>query len=319
MTNLIKSAKKIINDRKRLAQQNEATTTSAIAGYATPYAFSKKGKKGNVNAAQMLGYTLTDASCDNTLDSDGGDMNEVEDGDDIVKSNECETDIIDSKDVKKNTLLQRRKLKEGVKSSIYKFKNEQTSDEDQNTTEFSVSDENTDVENSINVQDVFVNFQQKLNDSSEDLKYALQRSLIKKVLGKKITARSSKGQGQPISDYTFSVTGVDIDYYNNKYFIVLIGKEEGKGKSTRFLLQPFYKIKSYGPSKSLKPSDIERIAQYKSLLKSDEVADIEQSSRQPVKKPDRQMPSAPKQQPVKFDKQQSSDRPSTQPQISSPR
>ena len=318
MTNLIKSAKKIINDRKRLTQQNEATTTYAIAGYDTPYAFSKKGKKGNVKAAQMLGYTLTDASCDNTLDDDG-DMNEVEDGDDIVKNDKFETDIIDAKNVKKDTLLQRRKLKEGVKSSIYKFKNEQSSDVDQNTTEFSVSDENTNVENSINVQDVFVDFQQKLNDSSEDLKYALQRSLIKKVLGKKITARSSKGQGQPISDYTFSVTGVDIDYYNNKYFIVLIGKEEGKSKSTRFLLQPFYKIKSYGPSKSLKPSDIERITQYKSLLKSDEVEDIERSSRQLVKKHDRPIPNAPKQQPTKFDKQQSSDRQSTQPRISSPR
>lgn len=317
MTNLIKSAQKIINDRKRLSKQNEATTTSAIAGYDTPYAFSKKGKKGNVKSAQMLGYTLTDASCDNTLDGD--DVNEVEDGDDIVKTDTYDTDVIDTKNIKKDTLLQRRNLKEGVKSSIYKFKNEQSANEEQPTTQFSVSDENNEVENSINVQDVFVDFQQKLNDSSEDLKYALQRSLIKKVLGKKITARSSKGQGQPISDYTFSVTGVDIDYYNNKYFIVLIGKEEGKGKSTRFLLQPFYKIKSYGPSKSLKPSDIERISQYKSLLKSDEMSDMEMTDKHPQKSVDKKITRVPKQQPVKIDQSQSSDRRPAQPQIQSPR
>lgn len=277
MKNLIESVKEILKQRKKL--KNEATTTSSVAGYQTPYAFSRRGAKGNTKAANQLGFKIVDRYSDlNEEYEDEYDLNndgKITAGDAVIaarnekgrkKTQPKKSRQYGRKRKKINNFLRNKKKKskiyEGLKSSINSFKNE-----DQTTFPSTDVNDQPDETKTIDIQDTYLNFQKKLNDSSETLKNSLQSSILSKLLGKKVTARSSKGEGQSISDYTFSVTGVDIDYYNNKYYIVLTGKEDGKTKTTRFLLQPFYKIKSHGLSKTLKPSDLERIKRYRKLIK----------------------------------------------------
>ena len=58
----------------------------------------------------------------------------------------------------------------------------------------------------------------------------LQKNIQDKILGKKIVVRASKGYKQPETDYTINVTGVAIDYYYDRYVIIIIGREENKQK-----------------------------------------------------------------------------------------
>jgi hypothetical protein len=115
----------------------------------------------------------------------------------------------------------------------------------------------------------FNEFQSKLNSSSNELKKSFQKKILQKILGKKIKASSSKGQGQIVSDYFINVTGAEIDFYKNKYVIVIIGKEEGKHTTKRYFLNPSSPIVIFGNSDNLKPRDLERINDYKKMFGGD--------------------------------------------------
>lgn len=112
----------------------------------------------------------------------------------------------------------------------------------------------------------FTAFDTKLKNSTEVLKNNLQKTIQDKILGKKIVVRASKGYKQPETDYTINVTGVAIDYYYDRYVIIIIGREENKQKVAKFFIKPGFKIKVLGSSDNLKPKDKYQVAKSKALV-----------------------------------------------------
>lgn len=119
---------------------------------------------------------------------------------------------------------------------------------------------------SYDVQPDFTAFDQKLKNSTESLKVNLQKTIQDKILGKKIVVRASKGFKQPEADYTINVTGVSIDYYYDRYVIIILGREENKQKMAKFFVKPGFKIKILGNADKLKPKDKYQVAKSKALV-----------------------------------------------------
>lgn len=111
----------------------------------------------------------------------------------------------------------------------------------------------------------FTAFDTKLKSSTEALKNNLQKTIQDKILGKKIVVRASKGYKQPETDYTINVTGVAIDYYYDRYVIIIIGREENKQKVAKFFIKPGFSIKILG-SADLKPKDKYQVAKSQALV-----------------------------------------------------
>ena len=91
-------------------------------------------------------------------------------------------------------------------------------------------------------------FENKIAQSSETAKNALQEKLMSKLGGKKVLVRASKGYGQPKKDYTINVSGVSIDFYYERYVVIL--KDE---KDKEYFLETGMKIKILGPAEANKP------------------------------------------------------------------
>jgi len=118
----------------------------------------------------------------------------------------------------------------------------------------------------------FTSFDTKLKNSTEVLKDNLQKTIQDKILGKKIVVRASKGYKQPETDYTINVTGVAIDYYYDRYVIIIIGREENKQKVAKFFIKPGFKIKILGAADNLKPKDKYQVAKSKALVEPQQSA-----------------------------------------------
>lgn len=118
----------------------------------------------------------------------------------------------------------------------------------------------------------FTSFDTKLKNSTEVLKNNLQKTIQDKILGKKIVVRASKGYKQPETDYTINVTGVAIDYYYDRYVIIIIGREENKQKVAKFFIKPGFKIKVLGNADNLKPKDKYQVAKSKALVEPQQSA-----------------------------------------------
>ena len=112
----------------------------------------------------------------------------------------------------------------------------------------------------------FTSFDTKLKNSTEVLKNNLQKNIQDKILGKKIVVRASKGYKQPETDYTINVTGVAIDYYYDRYVIIIVGREENKQKVAKFFIKPGFKVKILGNADNLKPKDQYQVAKSKALV-----------------------------------------------------
>jgi hypothetical protein len=112
----------------------------------------------------------------------------------------------------------------------------------------------------------FTSFDTKLKNSTEVLKNNLQKNIQDKILGKKIVIRASKGYKQPETDYTINVTGVAIDYYYDRYVIIIVGREENKQKVAKFFIKPGFKVKILGNADNLKPKDQYQVAKSKALV-----------------------------------------------------
>lgn len=87
----------------------------------------------------------------------------------------------------------------------------------------------------------FTNFEQKISGATENEKSAFQDKLNAKINHKQVLIRASKGYGQPEKDYTINVHGVSVDFYYERYVVVL--KDE---KEKEYFLKPMYKIKILG-------------------------------------------------------------------------
>ena len=132
----------------------------------------------------------------------------------------------------------------------------------------------------------FTKFDQQLKNSTESLKNNLQKQIQDKILGKKVVIRASKGYKQPEIDYTVNVTGVSIDYYYDRYMIIVIGREERKQKISKFFIKSGFKIKILGSADNLKPTDKYQVAKSKALVEPDKQSSIEPTNTVTVDEPD---------------------------------
>lgn len=284
----------------QIGKKNEASTSSAVGGVMTPFAFSKRGT-GNVRAATQLGYKLAktvprdkDLSLENQMYSEPAYVSPAQDIEPVdtwvdkhglVQHGDPELDPalagykqgrlpfteVDSK------FKQISKIVEGLNSLRYRLKEadapvaaqpapaaQPAQPAPQQAAPKATGEPNVQVQ-TYNLQPDFTDFDTQLKNSTEDLKLKLQKEIQDNILNKKIVVRASKGFKQPETDYTINVTGVNIDYYYDRYVIIIVGREENKQKTAKFFVKPGYKIKILG-SADVKPKDKYQIAKSKALV-----------------------------------------------------
>ena len=284
----------------QLKKKNEASTTSGVPGVMTPFAFSSNKKSpGNVRAATQFGFKLAKPvkknpsyALENQMYSEPAYVTPAQniepvptykDSNGLVQHGDPELDpalagheqgILPVTEHANRLVRQMRK--EGVGGLLYKLKSEadqqppaqpqpsapvQSAQPVQPTAKVPV-DVNL---QSYDIQPDFSDFDSKLKNSTEQLKTDLQKKIQDSILDKKIVVRASKGYKQPEADYTINVTGVQIDYYYDRYVIVIIGREESKQKTAKFFVKPGFKIKILGKA-DVKPKDQYQIAKSKALV-----------------------------------------------------
>lgn len=110
--------------------------------------------------------------------------------------------------------------------------------------------------NTYNVKFDLDDFETKVSNSTEDAKNNFQNKILQKISNKQVKlVRASKGFGQPEREYIVNVADVKIEFWYQKYVIVITGREQNKQKESDFHLTAPYIIKIVGqaqPSKSKK-------------------------------------------------------------------
>jgi len=89
-------------------------------------------------------------------------------------------------------------------------------------------------------------FETRVSQSTLQNKGTFQNKIMSKIGNKQVQLRASKGYGQPEKDYIVNVSGVSIDFYYEKYVIVVKGREQGKQKESEYFVKPPYQIKILG-------------------------------------------------------------------------
>jgi len=89
-------------------------------------------------------------------------------------------------------------------------------------------------------------FETRVSQSTLQNKGTFQNKIMSKIGNKQVQLRASKGYGQPEKDYVVNVSGVSIDFYYEKYVIVVKGREQGKQKESEYFIKPPYQIKILG-------------------------------------------------------------------------
>lgn len=288
--------KNILTDLKDLKVKNEASTTGtgpvasgpvAVGGDAarTPFAFSRRGP-GNIRAATQLGYKLaknvkrsTRYKLENQMYSQPaydtpaqaielGSTYTDENG--LVQHNDPNLDpnLIGYKQgsLPVTEGFNGLKYEQQVQPQPAPQPAPQAQSQVQPPKQKPQTQPQTVDVQSYDVLPDFTAFDTKLKNSTESLKNNLQKTIQDKILGKKIVVRASKGYKQPETDYTINVTGVAIDYYYDRYVIIIIGREENKQKVAKFFIKPGFKIKVLGNADNLKPKDQYQVAKSKALV-----------------------------------------------------
>lgn len=110
--------------------------------------------------------------------------------------------------------------------------------------------------NTYNVKFDLDNFETKVSNSTEDAKNNFQSKILQKISNKQVRlVRAAKGFGQPEREYVVNVADVKIEFWYQKYVVVITGREQNKQKESDFHLTAPYIIKIVGqaqPSKSKK-------------------------------------------------------------------
>lgn len=292
-----------------LTRIKEASTSSAAGAYMTPFAFSTRGP-GNIRAATQLGYRLAKPvkrspkyALENQVYSEPAYVTPAQDIG-LVSTWEDENGLIQHGDPEMDPGLDGYKqcelpttetiVKEGIGVSKY-MTSEAEIEPDVKVKEKEkviVKDPQQTPTPSVNVQTYnvlpdFTAFDVKLKNSTEKLKLDLQKKIQDQILNKKVVIRAAKGYKQPEMDYTVNVTGVAIDYYYDRYVIIVVGREENKQKVSKFFLKPGYKIRILGPA-DVKPKDKYQIAKSQALVDPDASAagsDNVVTSPEPIARP----------------------------------
>lgn len=89
-------------------------------------------------------------------------------------------------------------------------------------------------------------FESRVSQSTLQNKSSFQNKILSKIGNKQVQLRASKGYGQPEKDYLVNVSGVSIDFYYEKYVIIVKGREQGKQKESEYFVKAPYQIKILG-------------------------------------------------------------------------
>jgi len=89
-------------------------------------------------------------------------------------------------------------------------------------------------------------FESRVSQSTLQNKSSFQNKIMSKIGNKQVQLRASKGYGQPEKDYIVNVSGVSIDFYYEKYVIIVKGREQGKQKESEYFIKAPYQIKIIG-------------------------------------------------------------------------
>lgn len=89
-------------------------------------------------------------------------------------------------------------------------------------------------------------FETRVSQSTLQNKGEFQNKILSKIGNKQVQLRASKGYGQPEKDYVVNVSGVSIDFYYEKYVIIVKGREQGKQKESEYFVKAPYQIRILG-------------------------------------------------------------------------
>lgn len=90
----------------------------------------------------------------------------------------------------------------------------------------------------------FQNFQNTIDKQTETAKKAFEAVLSKSLMNKQVSVRASKGAvGQLEKDYSINVSGINVSYLKNEYFVVLKDKDKKD-----YFVNPHFKVKVIGPA-----------------------------------------------------------------------
>ncbi len=100
--------------------------------------------------------------------------------------------------------------------------------------------------NLYDVKPELTDFESRVSQSTLQNKGEFQNKILSKIGNKQVQLRASKGYGQPEKDYVVNVSGISIDFYYEKYVIVVKGREQGKQKESEYFVKAPYQIKILG-------------------------------------------------------------------------
>ena len=100
--------------------------------------------------------------------------------------------------------------------------------------------------NLYDVKPELTDFESTVSQSTSQNKTNFQNKILSKIGNKQVQLRASKGYGQPEKDYIVNVSGVSIDFYYEKYVIIVKGREQGKQKESEYFVKAPYQIKILG-------------------------------------------------------------------------
>jgi hypothetical protein len=98
-----------------------------------------------------------------------------------------------------------------------------------------------------NISSDFSSFETRIANATEQAKAAFLRNLNSRLVGKKVSIQASKGYGQPVRDYSISVTSASLDYFYDRYVVIL--KDEN---DKEYFLKTGFKITILGVGDPLK-------------------------------------------------------------------
>jgi len=100
--------------------------------------------------------------------------------------------------------------------------------------------------NLYDIKPELTDFETRVSQSTLQNKSEFQNKILSKIGNKQVQLRASKGYGQPEKDYIVNVSGVSIDFYYEKYVIIVKGREQGKQKESEYFVKAPYQIKILG-------------------------------------------------------------------------
>jgi len=97
-----------------------------------------------------------------------------------------------------------------------------------------------------NVNSDFSEFEAKIARTTAESKAAFLNNLNTRVLNKKVSIQASKGYGQPVRDYEISATSTSLDYFYDRYVVILRDEDDKE-----YFLKPGFKITILGQGEPL--------------------------------------------------------------------